>query len=324
MRKILFSAIAVIIIFSGPSVVAEDELNALDYIPPNQFISGWVAAGNEVFDRPENLGWLLGDGLFLLLEYEPVWFATESYERGADLMTVEIYQFENVSDAFGFYSVSNAAFVELNPGPNEVNKPYDPPPASEFDTIRIINGEYIEGFQDTFYFRIQVIEEELHDTGIRAGLYMQGRLPGASIPAPMTGILPADNRVRGSERYLKGELGLDLLTAWTGYDFLGFREYDWKAVAAEYRVSSGYYYLLMITEYDDNDTAGIAADRLQDYFEDQYWETVMVPPMANGIHPRAFENESFAAFWSKGNQLWLIWDCGSQSKLTDAITQHER
>jgi hypothetical protein len=322
MRYFFFLLIPVFLSMGGISTIAQDEANALDYLPPSQFISGWVASGNEVFDHPDDLEWLLGDGLQLLLEYEPVWFATETYNRIDDEMVVELYQFQTSGDAFGFYSLSNAAFKEFVPDPYEVEKPYDPPPASQLGTVRIISKEFVEGYQDKFYFRIRTKEEELYDSGTRAALYLQMHLPGTSVPAAITGILPADGLVGGSERYVRGAAGLDYLAEWNAYDFLGFDEYDWKAVAGEYRVSGGKVFLLIIGEYEDDDTARIAGDRLQDYFQDSDWETVIVGSPDDSIHPRAFLGLTYAAFWVKDNHLWLLWDLDTPTDLNNAIADY--
>ncbi len=322
-RLILLFVLAALPVSGAMAMVAgEDELNALDYIPPSRFVGAWTATGNEVLLRPREAGYLLGDNLPLLLEYEPVWFASEIYALGEDEMTVEIFQFPSATDAFGFYSVSNVAFADLNPAPSVVHKPYDPPPSTQLETIRLIGDEFMEGHQDRFYFRIHTVESELALSGLRAALYLVNALPGSSVPARVA-MLPGDSLVRGSERYIRGPEGLDLLTQWTGEDFLGFDDYTWEAAAGQIRLGSGEYYLLIIAEYEDADICRIAGDRLQRCFEEERWETVIVSPMRSGIHPRAFSDETYSSFWTEGKHLHLLWDLSSRSKLTSAISQYD-
>jgi hypothetical protein len=308
----------------SPATFAQDEENALDYLPPSQFIPGWEKSDNEYFSHANGAGFMLGDILPLLYEYDLVWYATDTYFKGADEMRIEIFEFPSASDAFGFYSVSYIS--EPDPADIYVEKPYDMPPASTLDTIRRISGpehDILEGYQDRFYFRIDTTEELLDVSGIRAGTYLIASLPGQADPAAMIGILPATNRVHGTERYIRGPVGLNQLIDIGGEDILGFNEFDYKAVAAMYRLGGGEYYLEIIAEYEDAEIAGTALNELAGWFSNRDWDTVMVAPLESGIHPRAFSGEFTVAMWSEGPRLTLLWDLSDMETLGNALNQAE-
>jgi len=302
---------------------AETERNALDYIPPGQFVSGWEATGNEFVGSADRSGFLIGDLVPVAQEYDLVWFATETYARGQDEMSVEIFEFPSGSDAYGFYSISHID-PSIPPDAEVRSTEYDPAPPVEFGIVRRAGNnekEWLEGYKDRFYFRILIAEEELNDSGIRAGLYLLANLPGASIEADMISILPAGDLVWGTQRYIRGPVGLSRIAATDGDDIFGFDEYTWRAAAGEYRLGGGSYYLLAIAEYEDEDTCEQAADRLKDWFTDAGWETVIVEPLRNGAHPRAFVSETCAAFWPDRDHLWLLWNLEDQDELTRALAR---
>ena len=136
--------------------------------------------------------------------------------------------------------------------------------------------------------------------------------------------LPSTNLVFGTEKYLRGPVGLGRLTGLGDKDIMGLGDSSAKAVAGEYRVGSGQYYLLVIAEYKDANTANAAQDKLMQYFQDQQWQTVMMQPMAKGQHPRGFSQKKFTAFWVSGSQLYWIWDCDSQAQLNAAMGQNNQ
>lgn len=303
------------------SALDAEELNALDYLPPDNFVAGWEAGGNEFFARPEQAGFMLGETLPLLQEFGAVWYATETYYAGSDdELTIEIIQFPSNSDAFGYYQLSPVRHIEKEPSPGITVVPYGLPPACEIDTIRRVGDRYLEGYRDRFFFRLTSGPGDNSPiTLLDEALYVLSSLPGTSLPADMVSLLPQNALVRGTERYIRGPVGLDLLLSWKGDDVFGFDEYSWKAVAGEYRLGGGKYCLLVIAEYDDETTAGAAAQKLQEYFQNDGWETVMVSPLRNGLHPRAFKNNRYAAFWPNRHRIWLLWDVPGMSELTSAF-----
>jgi hypothetical protein len=89
-------------------------------------------------------------------------------------------------------------------------------------------------------------------------------------------------------------------------------------------VSEGRYYLLLIAEYDDPETAGIVVDKMQERFQNGNWQTVIVESLRGGLHPRAFSKGKYIAFWADGSQVWLLWDLDNQRRLLEAIGQNDR
>jgi len=318
LNKVIFLAVCMLAV-STMSISAEDEKNALDYIPPSNFVGGWEANGNELLLHPNDAAFILGDDLPLLLEYDLVWFATETYGNYRDEITIEIYEFPSASDAYGFYGLSPTPYAEKDDITGIVVQPYGLPPTPKIDTIRNVADKFLEGCKDRFYFRI--VQENMSEDLYEIGVYMLARFPGSSTPADIIGVLPVDDRVMGTERYIRGPVGLDLLLQWNGDDVFGFDEFDWKAASGEYRLGGGEYCLLVVAEYEDADSCSSATELLQGYFQDHDWETVILSPLENGAHPRGFSRDTCAAFWPDGNHLVLLWDLTDLEALSAALSQ---
>jgi len=320
--------------FASPAV--SDEQNALDYMPHDNFTAGWMATGDPMLASPRTIRYLL-DNQLLLMEYDPLWFAGQSYSSYQGEMTIDIVQFNSASDAFGYYQMP----------PGDSIAPYLTDPETEFDTIRKINNTYYDGYRDRFYFKIYGEDKDWTNTLLDVAIYLYGRLPGTPTPADMVSLLPPDDLVRGTERYIRGPLGLSLvmnesddrlarsldshgvevgpsLAVGGNGDILDFKDYSYKAVAGEYRVSEGRYYLLLIAEYDDPETAGIVVDKMQEHFQNGNWRTVIVEPLRSGLHPQAFSKGKYIAFWADGSRVWLLWDLDNQRRLLEAIGQNDR
>jgi hypothetical protein len=302
---------------------SQDDSNALDYLPSSQQISGWEPLGNEELMHGSSIEWLFPEEYPLMMEFDLAWYASETYSNFQNEMTIEIFEFPTTSDAFGFYALSHIKYADIDPVTGITVKPYGSPPPSVIDTIRTIDSSYLEGYKDRFYFRLRIDDDTVDSTLIQVAVKLQGNLPNYPVQADMIGLLPRRDLVNGTERYVRGAYGLDLLLDWDGYDIFGYNEYDWKAVCGEYRLGSGEYFLLLIARYDDSDTAAIAADRLQDRFSEKSWNTLIVPPLENGVHPRGFIDDTIAAFWNDGDKLWLCWDLTNQNALNAAMRQIE-
>lgn len=327
-KIILFFPLMSLILTVGTDAIASTEKNALDYLPPSRFLGSWQATGNELVSSGRDVQWLLPDDYDLLQEFGLVMYATEIYSNSNKEMTIEIFEFPSASDAFGFYALSSigysSAYIDDSQGVRVTVKPYSAPPAAEVDTIRIIENKFLEGYKDKFYYRLRIEQDTISQELMKVAVYIQGTLPGSAMKADLVASLPKSGLVFGTERYLRGVVGLNLLMDWNYEDILGFGEREWKAVAGEYRLGGGEYYLLIVAEYSDNDSAKISADQLQVYFQRQGWEPVVTPPLSNGGKPRAFLNKTGAAFWATGKKLFLIWDTSSLTSLQSALKQQDK
>ena len=152
-------------LFTSPAV--GDDQNALDYMPPDNFMAGWVTSGDPLLASPRTVGYML-DNQPLLMEYDPLWFATQSYSNYEGEMTIDIIQFNSASDAFGYYQISAGVSTA----------PYLTDPEIEFDTIRKINNTFFDGYKDRFYFKISGEEGDWSNALLDVAIYLYGRLPG--------------------------------------------------------------------------------------------------------------------------------------------------
>jgi len=329
MLRSIYSALIVVILLLPSTSVAQDDredMNALDYIPPSQFVSGWQAEGDEILAHPEQAGWLIGNDIYLLAEYDCEWVATENYSRGADTMTVIIYEFPSASDAYGFYTVS---YIEPpDPEEIEIHPAYHTSPPPEIETIRRVtynDTEYLEAYQDKFYLRVIVAEEELNQTGLRASLAILGTFPGYAVPADMISILPGDNLIRETVRYIRGPAGLTRVVGDYGHELFDFRTWEIGIAAGEYRAGESNYYLAIYAEFEDSDGAQTSALEMQEFFQDIGWETIVYAPLECGIHPRVFAdemNDMYVAFWTDGEHLVLLWNMPDTGVLAIALEEH--
>ncbi|MFH1676097.1 MAG: hypothetical protein ABIC40_03645 [bacterium] len=322
MRKI-FPAFLLMVLSLLPSFAqAEDEgANALDYLPPSRFKAGWVASGNELFTDLRGAAFLLKGDIPLLREFGLRWYATETYTNFKGGITIEIFQFPSASDAFGYYALSPIPYIEPSPSPDIVVKPYDLPPPADIDSLRLISNEFIEGYKDKFYIRVKAENEDTRLDLMDVATYVLGSLPGMAIKADIVSVLPKDGLVMGTERYIKGPVGLNLLLSDLSIeeDPFGFDSYSPEAAAGEYRLGGGEYFLLVVFKYKDTDSCTAVASALQGFFTDMDWQTLIVPPMESGYHPRAFSEESVSAFWPAGSNLWFCYDLTNAEKLVLAL-----
>jgi hypothetical protein len=321
MRTLLLISLLIFIpLVSNPAIAADK--NALDYLPSDNFLFGWVATGDENMASPRTIGSMFKSDP-LLLEYNPQYYASETYSNSTEQMTIEIYEFDNSSDAWGYYQLNNIPLTDLKPSAGITIAPYSVAPATIFDTIHKINNDFLDGYKDRFYFRLKRESGDDPSTLLDIGIYMLGHFPGDTNPATMVSLLPDSNISGGTERYIHGPIGFGILTGLTVDKIPTFKD-KWTAVAAQYRITSGVYYLLSIIEFENSAKATNAVEELQEYFQDQHWDTVMVPTMKNGAHPRGFSDKSFTAFWSDGSHVWMISDAKSQDRLLNAINQYDR
>jgi len=323
MTKILLPLFLICLIFSASPARSEDK-NALDYLPPDNFISGWEATGNEVFSHVGELGYLLGDDVDLLTEFNAIWYASETYSDFEKRLVIEIYEFDNVAGAYGYYQLANVNYIPEPTTPGVEVVRYGLPPQPQFDTIRTVGTSFLEGWKDRFYFRVRSEDSELPDQFLNVAIFLLGSLPGNAIPPDIIGILPRNDLVIGTERYVRGPVGLEILLDSVRGDIFGVNERTWEAAAGEYRLGGGEYYLLVGVKYDENGAADSAVESMQEHFQNDGWQTVIVPAMSSGAHPRAFQKDFCMAFWSHDNKLWLVWDVSSQEKLLDALHQQDR
>jgi len=322
MRKIFPVFLLIALSFLPNPARAQDEgANALDFLPPDHFKAGWVASGNEIFTDLAGAAFLLKNDIPLLKEFKLKWFATETYTDYEGGITIEIYQFPSASDAFGYYALSPIPHIKPSISPDIVVKPYDLPPPADVDSLRLISNEFIEGFKDKFYIRIKAENEDTRADLMDIATYVLGSLPGMAVKADIVSVLPKDGLVMGTERYIKGPVGLNLLLSdlSIGEDPFGFDSYSPEAAAGEYRLGGGEYFLLVVFKYKDSDSCTAVANALQGFFSDMDWQTLIVPPMKSGYHPRAFSKESVSAFWPAGNNLWFCYDLSNAEKLTLAL-----
>jgi hypothetical protein len=322
MRTFLLISLLIFIPLLSSPASAADEKNALDFLPGDNFVSGWITTGNEVMASPRTMGSEFKDNE-LLLEYNPQWYASETYSKSDKHMTIEIYQFANTSDAWGYYQLSNIPVTNLKPSAGLTIAPYAVVPATIFDTIRKINNDYLDGYKDRFYFKLETDNGDDPSELLDIAIFMLALFPGEANPASMISLLPDRNISGGTERYIRGPAGFSTLTGFSVDKIPAFKE-EWSGVAAEYRITGGVYYLLSIIEFEDSTHASTAVDNLQTYFQDKNWDTVIVPAMKNGTHPRAFSDKSFIAFWSDGKHLWLISDADNQNNLMSALKAYDR
>lgn len=137
MRYLIFAIFSALLLVST-AVGAQEDKNALDYLPGDNFITGWLTTGDAVLIPASEAGYAIGDELPLLLEYTPTYFASQTYMNhdNSKNMTIEIIEFPSAGDAYGYYQLSPIIYLKPHPEPDVTVAPYDLGPAPEIDTIR--------------------------------------------------------------------------------------------------------------------------------------------------------------------------------------------
>ncbi len=220
---------------------------ALPAIPEPGFAPGWTKAGTVRTFSGQDLFNQIDGGAELFLEFGFVGLRLQSYARGKAELTLNAYEMESAASALGVYLMKmgrETPFPEIA-GRN----------SSEEAQLTIVKGRYF----------VQV--DNLGDVPASKGeavALANGFLGGVAEESAMTplGLLPAEGKVPGSERLVRGPYGLQPYFTFGEGDILSQRGRIFGALA-EYRTAGGVAFTRLIIPYPSADAAAAALTYLK-------------------------------------------------------------
>ena len=183
--------VGVLLGLTGVTAVAVAAI--VEPFPDSNSIPEWVRSGaTETFTRSELYGYINGGAeLYLELGFETL--RLQRYRNGEDRLTVELYRMTDPAAALGVYLAQC--------GTERRDETFD---------LRHTVGRYQLQLVKSRYY-VSVKNDSGHDSRrtdlVRFGRAVAYRIPDGE-PIPAVGLLPAEGRIAGSLRILRGPVGL--------------------------------------------------------------------------------------------------------------------
>ena len=234
---------------SGPAreTAPKQTSPAAPAIPDAGFAPGWAKArplrtftGQDLFNQ-------IDGGAELFLEFGFARLRVQAYAHGKAELTIDAYEMESAASALGIYLMKMG---KETPFPEIAARN-----SSEEAQMTVVKGRYFVQVDNVGDVRASKAE---------AVALANAFLAGVSDEPAMTplGLLPADGKVSGSERLIRGPYGLQPYFTFGEGDVLslGGRVFG---VLAEYRMPGGTSFMRLIVPYPDQDAAVTALAHLK-------------------------------------------------------------
>jgi hypothetical protein len=211
-------------------------------IPEATFAAGWTRAaplrtftGQDLFNQ-------IDGGAELFLEFGFVRLRLQAYAKGKAELTLNAYEMESAASALGVYLMKmgrEAPFAEI-----EARN------SSEEVQLTVVKGRY--------FVQVDNLGDEpasRAEAAALANVFLAG-VAAESGPTPLD-LLPAEGRVSGSERLIRGPYGLQPYFTFGEGDILSLAGRTFGALA-EYRMPGGAAFTLLMIPYPDGASAAAA------------------------------------------------------------------
>jgi len=193
--------------FSQESRIAKEEEQ---FLPEDNRFRGWMKKESITHYTRESLYGYINGGAEIFLQYDFRNLTHAVYSRDiqstAQEILVEIYRMATPLDAFGIFSVTRSGGEQVS---------------QKIDTLNWISPSQINFVKAIYYVNIlgfNCSSEELEDFAS----IVADKIPGETmIPAAFSGF-PDENRIPGSEKYIKGPLAAMGESVLLQADFWGF------------------------------------------------------------------------------------------------------
>ena len=231
-RRFLFRAI--------PLALLAGAASAQDILPPGGFVRGWEAAGRPRSFIEKDLFNHINGGAELFLEFGFVRLLVQPYAGGGkDELVLEVYEMTEPAAALGIYLMSAGR-----------ETPWPEIPArnsSEEAQIVAVKGRYF-------------LKVEHYDSGpglrpamIALARNVLSRIPDVPLENPFAA-LAEDGRVAGSERLIRGPVGLQPYYSFGEGDILGLEGRTF-AFLADYRDGDDPPFTRLVADYPSPEAA---------------------------------------------------------------------
>ncbi len=251
--KILFSSLVLILWAINLNCAQENPVNLL---PGGK--DGWVKSGKsagsmgpEIYDR-KNLFDYMDGGAELYLAYDFQRLAVQRYVSDSadsvtkNSLTVEIYQMNSPSDAYGLFSFDQEGeMVQL--GQKGVYG---------YGLLRFWKGRFL--------VRILGSQDNLKETILKFGLEIDQKIKTKGKPLELLSKIPKDNQVPNSDHFFHKQILLNNLYFISDKNILNLND-ETDCLLADFKLDEQILKLLLI-EYTDSKNAKIAYESFNKFY----------------------------------------------------------
>jgi hypothetical protein len=216
-------------------------------MPEPAFAAGWAKDGSPRTFTGQDLFNQIDGGAELFLEYGFVRLRLQRYVRGPAELTLDAYEMESPASALGIYLMKMG---RETPFPEIAARN-----SSEELQLTILKGRYFVQVDN-----LGEVPASKAEAAALANAFLAG-VPEEPAPSPLEA-LPAAGKVPGSERLIRGPYGLQPYFTFGEGDILSLGGRIFGALA-EYRMSGGPSFTLLIVPYPDAETAVAALAHLR-------------------------------------------------------------
>jgi hypothetical protein len=228
-------------------VAAAQAVSGSPAIPDAGFAPGWAKAGSLRTFTGQDLFNQIDGGAELFLEFGFAKLRLQAYARGKAELTLNAYEMESAASALGVYLMKMG---RETPFPEVAARN-----SGEEVQITIVKGRYfvqVDNLGDAAASKAE--------TAALANAFLAG-VKDESVPTPLDA-LPAEGRVAGSERLIRGPYGLQPYFTFGEGDILALGGRIFGALA-EYRMPGGAAFTRLIVPYPDPAAADAALAHLK-------------------------------------------------------------
>jgi hypothetical protein len=211
-------------------------------IPGQEFAAAWAKAGPLRSFTGQDLFNQIDGGAEIFLEFGFVSLRVQAYTRGQAELTLNAYEMEGAASALGIYLMKMG---RETPFPEIAARN-----SSEESQLTIVKSRYFVQVDNLGDVRASKAEAAALANAFLAGVAEE------SAPTPL-GLLPAEGKVAGSERLIRGPYGLQPYFTFGEGDILSLGGRIFGALA-EYRMADGPAFLRLIVPYPDAAAAAAA------------------------------------------------------------------
>ncbi|MGB8958404.1 MAG: DUF6599 family protein [Candidatus Aminicenantales bacterium] len=227
---------------AGGSPVVRQTVPGPPAIPGPEFAPGWAKAGPLRTFTGQDLFNQIDGGAELFLEFGFVRLRLQAYARGKAELTLNAYEMESAASALGVYLMKMG---RETPFPEVAARN-----SSEDVQLTILKGRYFVQVDN-----LGEVAASKAETVALANAFLAGVAEESAL-TPL-GLLPAEGKVPGSDRLVRGPYGLQPYFSFGEGDILSFGGRIFGALA-EYRMPGGAAFTRLVVPYPNPDAASAA------------------------------------------------------------------
>ena len=180
-------------IFAGTYSQAQKE-NEEHFVPASKEYKNWEHSEDISFYPREGLFGYINGGAEIFLQYDFRHLALATYvrtsNRNQEEMTLEIYRMASALDAFGIFSNNRSGGEQTS---------------QNIEALNWVSDSQINFVKDVYFVNLLGFEcapEELESFAV----YVSNKIPGEEYDLTIFNKFPKEERLKGSEKYIRGPL----------------------------------------------------------------------------------------------------------------------